>query len=322
LGQSCSSASGSGNLNDASRYLEIAGKVLGDLPAVRVNRGVLFYLQGSLDKALDILDGNKLDDPNGVMANCAGNLLVRSKRFEEADAKYRKALSLQPDNVEYLCNRASCLMEQSLYGEADELLAKAHTISPSPDILEMISYVAVKKGEYARAEQACRSALEMDSCHAPSLLALGWIFLTLKRQEECRDLISRLDKLELAGDAAKGREELGIKLDELTYKLIECASCDRNWKILKDPPPSPALRLFAMPPDHLPAGSCPDCGKTYCIGCAKQNLDSAGRFICPSCNRSLKLAGEGLKKIIYDWAVKDGLVKNKKRGRGRSPKKT
>jgi len=313
-----------GNLNDAARYLEKAGKVLGDVPAVRVNRGVLFYLQGSLDKALELLHGEKQDDPEGIMANCAGNLLVRSRRFEEADEKYRRALSAAPDNAEYLCNRASCLMELGLYGEADELLAKAHGIAPSPGILEMISYVAVKKGEYIRAEQACKSALEIDPRHAQTLLSLGWLLLGQGRQEECHEILRRLDDLELMEAAAKGREELRSKLDELVYKTVECALCERNWKILKDPPLVPALRLFAMPPDYLPAGSCPVCGKTYCIGCAKKNLDPEGRFICPSCDCSLKLANDGLKKIVHDWAARDGLLKkaDEKREKKEAEEKT
>ena len=310
-----------GNMNDAARYLEKAGRILGDLPAVLVNKGVLFYLQGSLDKALELLEADKKDDPEGIMANCAGNLLVRSSRFEEAEEKYRKALAILPDNVEYLSNRASCLIEQGLYGEADELLARAHSISPSPFLLEMISYVAVKKSEYARAEKACRSALGMDSGHAPSLLSLGWVLLTLGRHDECDEIIQRLDKLDLVEDTAKGREELRSKLDGLRFRIIECASCDRNWKVPKDLPHIPALRLFAMPPDYLPAGSCPDCGNNYCIGCAKKNLDSEGRFICPSCSRTLKLVSDGLKKIIHDWAVKDGILKTKKGKRGRPPKK-
>ena len=310
-----------GNLNDAAKYLEKAAVVLGDLPAVRVNQGVLFFLQGSLDKALLLLDGSKQEDPEGIMANCAGNLLVRSNRFEEADEKYRNALAISPDNPEYLCNRASCLMELGLFGEADDLLMKAYELSPGPGLLEMISYVAVKKGEYARAEQACLSALKMDPAHVPSLLSLGWIMLTLGRQEECNKIINRLDKMTLADQTAKGLEELRKKMDDLLYKTIECASCERNWKVSRDPPPIPALRLFAMPPDNLPAGSCTECGKTYCIGCAKKNLDSSGRFVCPSCNRSLKLVNDGLKKILHEWAVKEGLVKEKKRGRGRPPKK-
>ena len=322
-----------GNLDGAAKHLEKAAKVLGDLPAVRVNRGVLFYLRGSMDKALEVLDGGKQDDPEGVMANCAGNLLVRAGRFEEADAQYRKALAAGPGNVEYLRNRAACLMELGLYGEADELLARAHTIAPSPAILEMISYVATKKGEYPRAEQACRTALEMDPSHVPSLLSLGWVLLRTGRSAEAREIVRQLDKLELGGDQAKGREELRTALDDLFYQTIGCASCSRKWKTPKDPPPVPAIRLVAMPPDDLPAGSCLGCGKTYCIGCAKEHLDPSGRFICPTCNRPLKLLNEGLKKIIRDWASADSTgkkekppqtmpsqTKAEKRSRGRPPK--
>lgn len=298
-----------GNLDEAVRYLEKARAVLGNLPAVKVNQAVLFYLKDSLDKALGILDGDKQDDPDGVMANCAGNLLVRSGRLEDADKKYIQALSIKPDNVEYLCNRASCLMEQGLFGEADELLARAHTIAPSPALLEMISYVAVKKGEYQRAEQACLSALEMDPAHTQSLLSLGWIYMTLSRAEGVDEVLQRLDGIELGKDTAKSRDELQARLNDLLYKTIKCASCDRSWKVLKDPPATPAMRLFATPPDDLPAGTCPNCGETFCIGCAKNNLDPSGRFICSSCDRSLKLANEGLKKLIYDWANKDGLEK-------------
>ena len=318
-----------GNLEAADKYLEKAVAVLGDLPAVRVNQGVLFYLRGSLDKALELLDGDRQADPEGIMANCAGNLLVRAGRFEDADEKYRKALAAGPDNTEYLSNRASCLIKLNLYGEADELLARAHTIAPSPALLEMISYVAAKKGEYPRAEQACRAALEMDPDYAPSLLSLGWVLLTLGKHEEVRGIVRRLDKMVLKEDIAAGLEELREHLDDLFYQTIDCVSCDLAWKVPKNQPTVPAIRLYAMPPDDLPAGSCTGCGKTYCIGCAKKNIDESGRFICCSCGRPLKLVNEGLKKLIYDWAVKDGLVNpdedappnTEKRGRGR-PRKT
>jgi tetratricopeptide (TPR) repeat protein len=285
---------------------------LGDVPEVRVNQGVLFYLQGSLDKALEILSVEKNDDPDGIMANCAGNLLVASNRYEEADEKYRQALSCQSENVEYLCNRATCLMEIKLYGEADDLLAKAHLKAPSPDLLEMISYVAAKKGEYPRAEQACYSALKMDPNHAPSLISLGWIFVAQSKNKEAIDILRRLDKMNLNESSAKNTEELRLHLQELYYMTISCASCSRNWKVLRECKPAPSIRLQAMPPDELPAGSCLDCGKTYCIGCAKEHLDSSGRFVCPTCGQKLKLINEGLKQLVHSWAVKDGLVKKNK----------
>jgi tetratricopeptide (TPR) repeat protein len=246
---------------------------------------------------------------------------VRSGRFEDADKKYRVALAAAPDNAGYLSNRASCLIEQGLFGEADGLLARAHSISPSPAILEMISYVAAKKGEYPRAEQACRSALEMDPLHTPSLLSLGWILLTLGRYAETRELIRRIDSMQPGEDAVKGREELRSRLNDMLYSTIGCASCERSWKILKDQPAAPSIRLIATPPDDLPAGSCTVCGKTYCIGCAKKNINPSGRFTCPSCGQPLKLVNDGLKRLVYDWAIKNNQGKKeaaRKPGRPRA----
>jgi len=299
-----------GNFDAAARHLEKATFVLGDVPAVRVNQGVLFYLQGSLDKALETLSVDKKDDPEGTMANCAGNLLVASRRFEEADEKYRQALSCQSDNVEYLCNRASCLMELKLYGEADDILTRANQKAPNPVLLEMLSYVTSKKGDYPRAEQACNAALKIDPNHAPSLISLGWIFIAQGKKAEAVETLKRLDKMDLNDSSAKSTEELRSHMQELYYMTIQCASCTRNWIVPRESKPAPTIRLHAKPPDELPAGTCLDCKKTYCIGCAKEHLDDSGRFVCPTCGRKLKLINEGLKQIIHDWAVKDGLVKN------------
>ncbi|MDR2101222.1 MAG: tetratricopeptide repeat protein, partial [Treponema sp.] len=291
-----------GDLEDAAKHLEKAASSLGDVPAIRVNRAVLSYLKGFPEKALELLSAGKDEDPGGIMANCAGNLLVRAGRYEEADEQYRKALAIVPNNREYLSNRASCLIEMGRYGEADTILAQAHSLAPEPGILELISYVAFKKGEYARAESACQSALEMDSRHVPSLLSLGWIYSAMGRWEELKGVIARLDALTLSPAALPRREELRKRLEEALTRYIACASCKRGWRVPRDAPPAPPIRLFAMPPDDLPGGTCVNCGKTYCIGCAREHLDPEGRFICPQCGKSLKLIDEGLKKIVYDWA--------------------
>jgi tetratricopeptide (TPR) repeat protein len=310
-----------GDLEGAAAHLDKAAQVLGDVPAIRVNRGVLAYLRGSLSGALELLSAEKAEDPEGIMANCGGNLLVRAGRYDEADDWYRKALLIQPQNVEYLCNRAACLVELGRYGEADGILARTHGMAPSPMVLELICFVASKKGELARAEAAGRSALEMDPRHVPSLFSLGWVLLTLGKNEEARDLLTRLDGLALAGESARRREEYRNRIDEVFYRKIPCARCGREWRVLKDPPPTRPIRLYAMPPEELPAGSCPECGKTFCIRCAKDRLDETGRFICPECGKPLKLINGGLKKLIADWAAvlpgAEGGTAKRKRGRPR-----
>ncbi|MDR2096657.1 MAG: tetratricopeptide repeat protein [Treponema sp.] len=294
-----------GDLDGAAPYLEKASRILGNVPAIRVNQAVLFYLQGNIERSLGILCAERTDDPEGLMANCAGNLLFRAGRFEEADVYYLKALSIAPDNVEYLCNRASCLIELSRLGEADELLSKAHSQAPSPSILELIGYVAGRKGEFQRAESACRAALEMESDHVPSLLSLCWIFTVLNRWDEARAICGRLEEMGLTGDAAARLNDLRTRIDDALTRLISCAVCQRNWRVPRSPPPAPPIRLFAMPPDELPAGACTSCGRTYCIGCAKEHLDGGGRFICTHCGKPLKLTDEGLKRIVYEWASRE-----------------
>jgi tetratricopeptide (TPR) repeat protein len=293
----------SGDLDAAEKHLEKAAASLGEVPAILVNRAFYHYLWGSLEEALKILEADKAEDEDGLLANCAGNLLVRAGEFERADEYYVKALSAAPDNIEFLTNRASCLIELGYYGEADTVLAHAHNQDPSPAVLELITYVAVKKGEFIRAESACRAALEIDGDHLPSLLNLGWIYSSTGRWDKVRETLTRLDAMDLDEEAAARRSELQQKLEDSVTRLIPCASCDRSWRVLRDPPAVPPLRLLAMPPDEVPAGSCPECGKTYCIGCAKQHLDKDGRFVCPGCGRTLKLVNEGLKKIVADWAA-------------------
>jgi tetratricopeptide (TPR) repeat protein len=290
-----------GDLESASAYLEKAALSLGEVPAIRVNRGVLYYLRGSLDKALSVLSADKDEDPQGLMTNCAGNLLVRSGRYEEADEYYRQALSIAPDNLEYLCNRASCLIELGLLGEADGILAQVHHMSPQ--VLELIAYVSIKKGEYPRAKAACTAALEMEPRHVPSLLSLGWLYSSAGQWDKTEEVLLRLDELITLGeeDAAR-KDELRSRLEDARTKRISCAACDRAWRVPRELEPVPPLRFFAMPPDDLPAGTCPQCGKTYCIGCGKQKLDTNSRFLCPQCGKTLKLTDQGLKKLVYDWA--------------------
>jgi tetratricopeptide (TPR) repeat protein len=292
-----------GDLEAAAKFLEQAAAALGEPPPVLVNRAVYHYLRGSLDQALAILDAAAAQDAEGSMANCAGNLLVRAKQFDRARNYYRRALARAPDNPEFLANQASCLIETGAYGEADTLLARAHNLAPSPAVLELITCVAVKKGEYPRAESACRAALELESGHRPSLHSLGWIYSSAGRWEEAGEILARLEALTLSGEDAERREDLRRRILDGTTRLIPCARCGRTWRVPLDPPPIPFLRILAMPPDELPAGTCAACGASYCIGCAKEHLDPRGRFTCPVCGRPLKLINEGLKKIVAGWAA-------------------
>jgi tetratricopeptide (TPR) repeat protein len=289
-----------GDLDAAEKYLEKASQTLGEVPAIRVNRGILYSMRGSLDDALNILDADKRDDPDGQMANAAGNLLVRSGNFEKADDYYRKALSIAPENAEYLSNRVSCLIKMGFIGQAEELLAD---VPPSPEILELLSYAASQKGNYSQAEAASLAALEMQPDNLPSLFSLGWIYCNTNRWNELKKIVSRMSKMKLSGEDLQKASELNQRLEQALFKVINCAACSRKWKVKRSSDPIPPIRLYAMPPDNYPAGTCRNCGKTYCIGCAKKHIDKNQRFTCPQCRSNLKLSDDGLKRMLYNWAA-------------------
>jgi tetratricopeptide (TPR) repeat protein len=291
--------------DEAARRMGDALRLLGRESAVRLNQAELLSRRGRTEDALALLDASSGEDPRGTMAHYAGNLLFWAGRFEEADVWYRRAIIASPDDIAYLHDRASCLIELNRIGEAGEILARAHSLGPTPAILDQIAYIAVKKGEYPRAEAACNAALEIDAAYAPALLTLGAIYAARCRWDEAAVILRRLDSLPLEEGARKRRDELRARLEEALSRLIPCAACGRSWRVSPPPEPVKPLRLFAMPPDDLPAGTCPRCGKTWCIGCAKQFLDDSGRFRCPDCGVSLKLSDEGLKKLVCDWAERE-----------------
>jgi tetratricopeptide (TPR) repeat protein len=296
-----------GNVGSAREHLDNAAAILGEVPAVRVNRAVSLYLQGLENEALSILESRPEEDPEGLMANCAGNLLVRLRRFEEADQCYLRALAIAPQNMQYRYNRGSCLIELNRYGEADEVLTVGkrdnHFSSElNPGILGLIAFIAVKKGEYERAEAAVMKALKINPDHIPSLLQLGWNRVLRGRLDEAENILNHLKKLELNEESARSRDELEKRIIEAVYKNINCVSCNREWQVERNPEPAARLKLFAAPPDDMPAGTCPACGNTYCVGCRKDNLDESGRFVCPDCGKTLKLIDEGIKALLNDWA--------------------
>ena len=291
-----------GNDYLAGVHLEKAAALLGDVPSVRRNQAELLSRQGKLNEALALLETDAAGDPDGSLSNCAGNLLVREGRYSDASAYYRQAVKNDPANNTYLLNLAQCLIKTEFFGEADSILV---SIPPNPDVLELISYVASKKGEFKRAEAACLESLKIEPEHKPTLFSLCWIYASMVKRSEGEEILRRLTKMDLDKAELSRYGELRNHYLNLYYQDFSCSSCGRSWKVLKDPPSVKSLRLVGEPPDGLPAGSCPTCGKTFCIGCAKKFLDDKGRFICADCDKPLKLSNDGLRKIVSDWAAQN-----------------
>lgn len=293
-----------GALDGAAQNLEKAIELLGPVKEVLVNRAALAASRGEEEEALAILDRIE-DQAAPLVGTTRGNILYQLGRLEEAEEAFRAVLRNTGDEPEQLRNLAGCIMDQGRYGEADELLAKACERDPGVKTLELTAYVAAKKGEFPRAEAALKMALDLEPDNQDLLFTLAWNYLRQSRPEEALDLATHIRSLDSshkdpASPLSQRLDELETAIRATTHRSIHCASCGRTWDVPRDLPAQGALRLVAEPPDDMPAGSCPQCRKTWCIGCVKETLKE-GRFHCPDCAEPLKLNDDGLKKVLTDW---------------------
>ena len=100
------------------------------------------------------------------------------KRFDDAENAFRKALSLEPGNAEFLAN---------------------------------LALVAMNRGDLAGAESTLREALRLDPDNARNHMNLGIVYLKQKKAREAASVIGRAAALEPA--SVEAHQLLGEALE-------------------------------------------------------------------------------------------------------------
>jgi tetratricopeptide (TPR) repeat protein len=229
---------------------------------------------------------------SGRARNQAGNVLVAAGKLEEALAEYDAAVRLLPDDDDLRLNRAACLIELDRYSDAESDLRRVLESKQDGRAYLLMGRLADVYGDYPRAEVAFRAALENAPGDRQVTQALADIYLNSRRVKKAEELIGGMEE----SDHPKAAEYRARLLD-LTHDSLSCSGCGRRWSVPKDIPAQGALRVSGELPDHSPAGTCPDCGKTFCVGCRKDDMEN-GRLVCPDCRAGLKLADGRLKYLV------------------------
>ena len=279
------------NLDEAETTILKARQLLPDELPVLVNFAEVKRSRGKLNEVLPLLDSNDAD-----RLRAGANLLVADGRHEEAEEWYIRALRYCPFDPELLTDRAANCLKLDLLNEADDLLRRALDLEPSPRIYQLISCLAGRKGEFTRAEVALLQGIEKFPDNAELFYELSAVYLTMKKTEKARAVADKLHILDI-----KLGNTVYKEIEEQTMDTLSCSICGRIWHIPKNIPSQGSLHLTAEPPDDLPAGTCPSCKHTYCIGCVKETLGNDGRFYCPKCGIPLKLINQGVIWLLNCW---------------------
>jgi len=107
-----------------------------------------------------------------------GELYDRQKMYDQAEAEYRKALAIDPQNAGVLNNLGYMLADQGeKLPEALKMIRRAVELEPqNPAYLDSLGWVYFKTGQYPLAEENLRKAIERTSGDPAILDHLGEVY--------------------------------------------------------------------------------------------------------------------------------------------------
>ena len=288
--------------NEAGAAADYFRKAAGALPEEAdpaVNLSQALSILGRHDEAVAAL--GDWPGKNSSAANRLGNALASTGELEKALDAYRNACALasaagaaDPGLADYRVNAAAALFELGRLADAEEFLRKALETREDARALRLMGDIASEYGDLGRAEMAYRAALEREPGDAVLLGRLAEHYLSRRRYERAAAVAEELAAVD--PDAAAAAR---AAIRAATFETIRCASCGRAWEAPKPTPPVPRSRLRGEPPDDSPAGSCPTCGKAFCVACRKDALED-GRFTCPDCGAKLNLNDDRVRWIAVE----------------------
>lgn len=288
-----------GKAAEAVEYFKKAVAALPGEAVPVVNLSQALSALGNQEKALEIL--GTWPERNAAAANRQGNVYAATGKLEAASAEYRKACALacapgteDPELPEYRVNLAAALFELGELADAEDSLRRALEARDDPRALKLMGDIAAEYGDLSRAEMAYRAALERAPGDTSTLIRLAGHYMARHRYKRAAEIAGELEALDPESAAS-----LKTTLHAATHETVSCASCQRTWEVPKPAPSVPRAKLRGEPSDDSPAGSCPACGKVYCVACRKDALVD-GRFTCPGCGGNLNLNDDRVRWIVLE----------------------
>ena len=296
-----------GDIKTAKSNIYSAAAFLSEELAVLNLYTIILKTENRLEEALRLIESNakhsgKGSDYRKDAYHLIANFLKEDNQFERAESYYEKSLELSPRDELLITDYADLCVKTEKISQAENLLARLFMTEPSPKASRIMACIATKKGDYYRAELALRQGIENSTQANEDFISLkidlANLYLLTNKTFLCQEIAKELKSF----SENPLVQEFIETLNEKTMRKLSCCKCSENWFVPRNLTEGAKLTLKAMPPDNLPAGICPECGKIFCIGCAKEKLQDDGRFVCLDCGANLKLQDSGIVYLLNQWS--------------------
>ena len=213
--------------------------------SVHLNLGDALYNQGRYEEALEAALVAVEQDPDSFKAHLnLGSVLSELDRFEEAENHLRRAIALNPQDVDLsqklIAKLAQVLVAQGGYEKAIDVLVPAVALNPSsPQAAELhfLMGMAAEKNGQSEAAEYYMHAFELDPYHTKSIRRLAHLRLEQQRYDEALELFQQLIAIDPSDSAAHGN--MGIALfylgrsDEALQRFDQALSLDPTLETVR-----------------------------------------------------------------------------------------
>ena len=281
---------------DAANYFEKAF-IKNQDDRIIFNYSEALLKTGDFDRAVSVLDSA---DESLETVIRKGAVLAASERYSEAYEFLESSHKEYPDNLEIMKILAEVCYQSEKLSRSEEILYLLEEKSPDSSVYNMIGNAARLKGEYSRADASYLKSLEIE--YNP-VVALNYIEGICERQDYY-EAHNKIYEYFGGKDIPESLNERYCRIRDKILKETEitlsCATCSREWTVLKNTVMNQKLKIIGEPDPASPAGRCPSCGRIYCVECALKWLDGQ-RFTCSECGEYLKLNDDYLRFIVSEY---------------------
>ncbi len=234
------------HLEEAENHLRRAIALDPQARDAYVNLGAVLYKQGRYEEALEVARVVVEQAPDSFKAHVnLGAVLSELGRFEEAENHLRRAIALDPQDVDLSHKLAAKLAEvltpQGRYEEAIDVLAQAAALDPASSQaaeLHFLMGMAAEENEQLKAAGYYMRAFEIDPHHTKAIRRLAHLRLEQQRYDEALELFQRLVAIDPSDAVAHGN--MGIvffylgRNDEALRSFDQALSLDPTLENVRD----------------------------------------------------------------------------------------
>ena len=178
-----------GQLEKAERiYSKILGIMPGHADALHL-LGLIYFEKGDTRNAEEFISrAIENDETVPLFYVSLGDVLQVKGNFSDAAACYRKALSLNPDLVEALCNMGNLLRQQGKFNHAIACYQKSLAINPLlPEVHNNMGLAYHKKNDYDAAVSCFKQSVSLKPDCADAYNNLGNVYRDQSKFKEAAE---------------------------------------------------------------------------------------------------------------------------------------